>query len=150
MTMALLLAFSLMAARTSAAIGAETDLSRTVDGMTVYIGLVPSEIFSAHPPAHPESGMHGGKRAKRHSYHLVATLYEEKTGKRIEDAQVKASVEPFGLGSEEKKLEPMNINNTVTYGNYFPLPVTGPYRITLYIQRSGSSHVSEARFEYKH
>ncbi len=146
-----LVALTLMAETTTAAPVAETGLSRTVDGMTVYSGLVPSDIVSVYPPAHPESGMHGGKRAKRHSYHLLAALNEEKTGKRIDDAQFKASVTPFGLGSAEKKMEPMNIGNTVSNGNYFSLPVTGLYSITIYIKRSdSSSDASEARFEYKH
>ena len=52
---------ALLATLTSPTIAApDTGLSRTLDGMTIYLGVVASEIASEHLPAHPEAQMHGG------------------------------------------------------------------------------------------
>ena len=51
----------LLATLTAPTIAApDTGLSRTLDGMTIYLGVVASEIASEHLPAHPEAQMHGG------------------------------------------------------------------------------------------
>ena len=55
---------ALLATLTSPTIAApDTGLSRTLDGMTIYLGVVASEIASEHLPAHPEAQMHGVTRS---------------------------------------------------------------------------------------
>ena len=38
---------------------AEAGLSRTLDGMTIYLGVIASKIASQHLPTHEEAQIHG-------------------------------------------------------------------------------------------
>lgn len=136
---------------TGAALANGSSLQKVVDGVAIYLGVLPSEMVRGHPKAHPEGAMHGGVPASEPYHHIIVALFDNQSGERITDVEVKARVEELGhLSPSEKPLEPMTIADTVTYGNYFKLPGKGPYQITVEIRRPGSSHVTEARFEYRH
>lgn len=123
---------------------------RSVDGVSIYIGIVPAEIFQGLPRERPESQMHGGPPAGEHAYHLVVALFDEKTGDRIGNAQVKAAVSEIGHPASQRKLEPMLVSGVIAYGNYFDLPGTGPYRIVVHILRPGDALAIEAEFVFMH
>ena len=134
-----------------AAMANGSSLQRVVDGVAIYLGVLPSEMVRGHPKAHPEGAMHGSVPASERYHHIIVALFNNQSGDRITDVEVKARVEELGhLSPSEKQLEPMTIADTVTYGNYFKLPGKGPYQITVEIRRPGSSRVIEARFEYRH
>ena len=80
----------------------ETGLSRTLDGLTTYIGVIASETASEHLSAHPEAQMHGGKRAGKRFEHVVIAVYDARTNERVANAAVKAGVSDLGISSEEK------------------------------------------------
>ena len=42
-----------------AAVQAADDYTRSADGLTAYLGVMPAEIVKGHPPGHPEQAMHG-------------------------------------------------------------------------------------------
>lgn len=110
---------------------AESSYRQIVDGVAVYIGMIPAELVRGHPPAHPESTMHGGVRAGEN--HLTVAVFDDKTGRRIADAQVTAHITDYRSPDMEKRLDSMIIGGSVTYGNYFYMPGAGPYRIELRI-----------------
>ncbi|MEW5755866.1 MAG: hypothetical protein AB1810_06135 [Pseudomonadota bacterium] len=128
----------------------DTSQSKVVHGMAVYLGIFPAEIILGHPKEHPESEMHGGVPGGKHKYHVVIALFDNATGKRVTDAEVKANVAEIGLAGQEKKLEPMKIADTVTYGNYFEMIGSNPYKIKLQIRRKGEKTAREAEFEVQH
>ena len=115
------------------AVAAEDPLFKTADGLTVYIGIIPAEIAKGHPSEHAEKTMHGGVPKGGHEYHVVAAIFDAATGARVSDASVTAQVSGLGLSGATKKLETMEIANTVSYGAFFDLP--GLYTIALTIQR---------------
>lgn len=125
------------------------DLSKTIDGMTIYIGVVPAEIVRGHPSQHSESTMHGAVPKGLQFRHIVVALFDAKTGERVTDATVNARVEQVGLAAQSKALEPMQIANTLSYGSYFAMPPGGLYTITLKIKAKRYPHALEARFEYR-
>ena len=129
---------------------ADKSQPKVVDGIAIYLGVLPSEMIQGHPKGHPEAEMHGGIPAGEHRYHVLIALFDSSSGKRITDAEVTARVSELGLAGPQKKLEPMLIAGTITYGNYFSLPGWGPYRIQARIHRPGSSQVIETEFEYQH
>ena len=92
----------------------------------------------------------GGVSAARYRDHLVVALFDNATGRRIEDAQVTAAVMAPGLNSQWKTLEPMRVAEAVTYGNYFDMPREGAYHIQLRIRRPGQSQLIEATFSHRH
>ena len=126
----------------------DSGLSRTVDGMTIYIGVIPSEIAAKHLPSHQEALMHGGTRSGDRFQHLVVAVYDAKTNQRISDAKVTASVADLGVTAEEKLLEPMTIADTLSYGNYFSMTPKRHYVITVSVRRPGVHQPTQAQFDY--
>ena len=127
---------------------AASSLSKVVDGITIYVGIVPAQIIRGQSMDHAE-GMHGGS-AKGEQYHLLVVLLDAKTGQRIIDAEVEASVAEFGRTGPTLPLSLMKVAESITYGNYFSLGASGPFRIDLRIKRPNTSHVVQAQFEHTH
>lgn len=108
---------------------------KTVAGISVYIGLMPAEIVKGHPSGHTEAQMHGGPPSGPHAYHLVVALFDEKTSDRIENARVAATVSALGhIFQTNVPLEPMLIENTVTYGAFIDLQALERFDIGLTIK----------------
>jgi hypothetical protein len=124
--------------------------SKTVGNVTIYLGVLPVEMVRGHPSAHPEASMHGGPPTGSGQYHVIVALFDAKTGTRITKADVTARVSEIGLSGEEKKLEPMAIADTETYGNYFRMGGRGPFRIRLAIRVPGQPREIAAEFEHRH
>lgn len=123
--------------------GAQEPLRSSAGGLDIYYGILPADMVLGREMEHI------GKAAKG-AHHLVIALFSATTGNRVTDAEVEAVVAPFGFAGETKKLDPMTINETITYGNYFPMPDPGPYRITVKVRRPGSRDWIETEFEYRH
>jgi hypothetical protein len=122
--------------------GAEVDENpKTADGLTVYLGVLPAAMIQG-----PEEAMHGGVPSGRHSYHIVVAVFDATTGARVEDAVVEARVAGLGLAGVTRRLEPMLIAETVTYGNYFELSGDANYRVYLSITRPGSATPIKVEF----
>ena len=124
--------------------------SKTVGNVVVYMGLLPAEMIRGHPPTHAEATMHGGPPKQSGVYHVVIALFDAKSFARITKADISARVSEVGLTGEEKKLEPMEIAGTETYGNYFPMTGHGPFRISLTIHVPGQAQEIKVVFEHRH
>jgi len=134
-----------------AAAAADSNLHKVVHGVSIYLGVFPAEMILGQPRPRAEAEMHGGVPAGEHRYHVTVALFDNATGKRITGAQVKANVSEVGLSGGQKKLEPMLIAGSVSYGNYFNMPTTSnPYRIQVRIELPGVVDVIEAQFDYQH
>ena len=127
---------------------ADDEHARVVEGITIYLGVVPCEMIQG-----PERQMHGGVPKILHCHHIMVALFDAASGKRIVNATVTARVrEPgvSGVSGVVKPLESMPVAGAMTYGNYFPIPAAGPYLIDLQIHRPGSSHEIDTEFERQH
>ncbi len=123
---------------------------KTVDGMEVFYGVVPAEVIGKRADIH-DARMHGSKRLGADAQHLVVSVLDAKTGQHIDNATVVATVTPLGMAPQEKRLEPMQINQTVTYGNFFDFPPSSaPFRIAVKITRPNvaTHNPPVAEFEY--
>jgi hypothetical protein len=147
--MVVLLAIGLVSLNPIAVAADVPENFQVVDGVAIYLGVMPAQIVQGHPKEHPEASMHGGVPVKGRRDHVVVALFDNTTGQRIENAQASGSVMEPGLGSKQKKLEPMRIADNVTYGNYFDLSDNNIYHIKLQIRRPGVPDV-EATFTHRH
>ena len=120
-----------------------------VNGIDIFYGVIPAEIIRGHPAGHAESKMHGGVPRGSGQHHLIVSLFDVKTGKRIENAQLSARIGEAGLTPQSRMLEPMQFAGTVTYGNFFSMSSPGPYRIEVEIRPHGGAP-AQAVFEYRH
>lgn len=119
-----------------------------VQGIEIYYGLMPAQVAGKHPLPHEERAMHGGVSTGKDAYHLVIALFDT-AGKRITEADVRATVADLGLAGTRKQLEPMRIDEATSFGGYFILSGDGPYRIAIEIRLPGTVKPIEALFEYR-
>ena len=141
----MLLLLGLLATSAIAASG----LSKVVDGMTIYVGIVPAPIIRGRSMDHASGAMHSGT-TRGGQYHLLVVLLDTATGKGIVDAEVVANVSEFGKTGPDVNLDLMKISEAVNYGNYFDLPDSGPFRINLKIRRPNVSQVTQTYFDHTH
>jgi hypothetical protein len=129
---------------------AATDPYRVVDGLAVYLGLLPAEMVRGHPPSHPEADMHGGIPGGPHDYHVVVALFDAASGMRVEDAEATAVISGLGhIGHRRVPLEPMAIADTITFGEFVTLPRADHYTIEVEIRRPEEPPV-RVEFTYRH
>jgi len=97
------------------AIAADSEHHRRVSDEDFYLAVIPAEITQG------SAGMQS--RFKKHEtrYHIIVSIFDSQTGKRITDARVQASVSApdDSIAKQHKSLEPMLIMDAASYGNYF-------------------------------
>jgi hypothetical protein len=133
-----------------AAVAADVEGHKTIAGLSVYLGVLPAAMVRDHSGDRTEAAMHGGIPRGHHALHVMAAVFDAKTGERVEDARVKARVSPPGLAGETRALEPMAIAGTITYGNYFTtIGDRHPYRIRLSITLAGTATPVVVEFSHR-
>ena len=116
---------------------------QTIDGLSIYFGVIPAQLIGGHGTMHSTRGMKHGK----HTYHILVAVFDDNSGKRITDARVKATITSLNTKGETKKLEPMH-GDLLSYGNFFELTETTPYIVRVEIQRTDSKTKSLAEFTF--
>jgi len=110
---------------------AQSRLERS--GVTLYWGLVPAAVLAEK---HALADLHGGPpKGGGQVHHLVVALYDSASGRRIEDAVVRAQLSETGIVDEPPKyLPPMKVNDQASYGQVFGVAKDGPYRFRLCVR----------------
>lgn len=120
-------------------------------GLAVYLGILPAEMVKGHKAGHQEATMHGGVPGGRHEYHMLVAVFEAASGERVVDADVTATISGLGhVGGSRLQLEPMEIENTVTYGNFVDFPGSDIYEIKIVVKRPGIPPFVSMQFNYDH
>jgi len=133
--------------KTSASVAGGEDY-KVVEGMNVYLGVVPGSVIRAHPGDYP-ADVSGNAPAGSEQRYVTIALFDAKSGQRITDAVVTARVAGATQASAEKSLRPVTVAGSLTYGGYFPMAGGGAYRITVHIHRPGVPNVVETEFQHK-
>lgn len=137
-----LLAVVLAMPRARAA-GSDYANMKSIEGMQVFLGVMPSELLSQGA-----ADVHGVPTGRGY-HHVVVAVFDEKTGKRLTDLEIAARVESIGRTVvEEKPLQAMLTNRVVSFGNFFAMPGGDDYRIHLNIRRH--HRTSNVTFNYRH
>ncbi|MFN3545496.1 MAG: hypothetical protein ACK4UX_11675 [Thiobacillus sp.] len=123
---------------------AQSRLERS--GITLYWGLVPAAVVAEK---HDLAELHGGPpKGGGQVHHLVVALYDSASGRRIEDAVVRAQISESGIVDEPAKyLVPMKVNELASYGQMFGVAKYGPYRFRLWVRLPGRGDEIEFRFD---
>lgn len=126
------------------------EFSATADGVTAYLGVVSAQIAreSLTPHVGPERDAHGRLIASD-SHHVVIALFNSATGARIENAEVSARLVAPDKYTSSKRLEPMRINDTVSYGNTFDLSGADEYRFHVEIRLVSRDEPVKFVFRYR-
>jgi len=123
-----------------------------VGGVDVYFGITSAEALRAqHPGNDVESRMHGSIPRGSGYYHVTISLFDRRTRAPIADADVEATVVGTATRGEIKMLEPMVLNDTVSFGNYLRLPQRkDPYTIAVAIRLPGEPRPVQTKFTFQH
>ena len=114
----------------------------TSEGVTAYLGIVPSALVRAE---HPERVLHPS--APFGEAHIVVALYDAQSGQRIENASVEAVMRgERHRGARRIRLEPMRIENTITYGGFVSLARNDRYHVDIAVSLQGSERPIEMQF----
>ena len=119
-----------------------------VDDMQLFYGIVPAE--SANKQAGMDkSHAHGRWWMNKHLRHLVVALFDARGEQRVPDATIDVVVTPLGMAAESRRLDPLHVNGTLSYCNFFEfMPGSGPYRVVLSIARPNRP-MSKVAFDYR-
>ncbi len=121
-----------------------------VDGVTIYLAVLPAEMLRGFPSGSEESRMHGGVPRGKHIHHVQVALFDTQTGDRIDGAQVTATVAEIGLGGVTKTLQPFTIGDALTYGQYFEFEKRLHFDVNIRATLPGGKRVVETTFDYEH
>lgn len=110
---------------------AQTKLDR--EGVTLYWGLVPAAVVAKQ---HDIDQLHGGPpKGGGQVHHLVIALFESATGRRIENAVVRAQLSETGfVDAPAKYVPPMTVDGQMTYGQLFSVAKEGPYQFRVFVK----------------
>ncbi len=102
-------------------------------GVTLYWGLVPAAVVAQK---HSVEDLHGGPpKTGGQVHHLVIALFDSASGRRIDDAVVRAQLSESGIVDEAPKyLTPMKVNEQASYGQIFGVAKDGPYRFKVWVR----------------
>lgn len=121
--------------------------SQVVDGLKFDYGLVAEPAPGAPPSSHPDPSMHGGAPVQAHAYHVVLSVADAKTGRKVEAADVAMGLSgPGHPGTNIAPMDPMSVNGRPSYARYVVLPDPGPYRLEFRVTRAGKRQPVKARF----
>jgi cytochrome c5 len=127
----------------------ETDRNhRFVAGTEIYFGVTSAEsLRKQHPGTDLESAMHGEIPSGADFYHVNVSLFDSTTRAAIADAQVEVRLPDPIRGDQVSTLQPMVVNNVVSYGNYVRLPGKNAQTIVVVIRRPGLARAIETKFD---
>lgn len=102
-------------------------------GVVLYWGLVPAAIVSQQ---HAVEELHGGRPPGGGKInHLVLALFDAKSGRRIDDAVIRAQLtEPGIVDPPPRYVPPMPMNGVSSYGQLFGMVYEGPYRFRIFVK----------------
>jgi len=103
---------------------------KNVAGLDLYLGITPQASAAGN-------------------YYVNLTLRDAASGAFIKDAQVEARAANAVSGGDTKKLAPMALAESTSYGNFFRMQGQEPYVITVHVRRPGAAQAIEARFDFK-
>jgi hypothetical protein len=123
---------------------------KTVNGLSVYLAVVPAEMLKGVPSHSAEQPMLGTGPQGTHEFLVVAAIFDATTRARVSDARVTAQVSGLGLSDTERPLEPMEIAGTTPYGGFFDFPAADLYAVRLTVERPLAERPVVLDFKYDH
>jgi hypothetical protein len=119
---------------------------KQVNGMSIHLGVVPARLLAEHPdqlpPGHPV-------RMGANDYHVVLAVFDSKTGQRITDAEIKASMAQPTASGKSLRMEPKAWAGAVTYCNYFKMKAKQDYDVRVDITHPNYGGKATVHFSHQ-
>lgn len=123
---------------------------KTVDDLTIYLGVVPAGLIRGHK-AELNAAVHAGlPRSSLHNVHLLAAVFNKDSGVRLRNIRVVARIHGMGRNRWTVQLRPMVVNEALTYGAFTNLGDQQRVMIAIDVIRPDHKNATTAQFDYSH
>lgn len=112
---------------------------RRVGGLDIYLGVTPAALA-------PKEAK--GPRAKG-TYYVTLSLHDAASNAFVKEAEVEARAANAVTGGETKKLSPVTVNDSPSFGGFFKMEGAEPYTISVRVRRPNEDGRLETRFTFK-
>ena len=119
---------------------------KTIDGLVINLGIVPAEVAlraDGHRDSHPLDPPSG-------SQHVLVTLDDERTHRRLYDPEVVVEVTDPRGGIEKKPLLHTQGGGLPDYSELFKFSWPGTYSIRVMVSPRAGAKPGEAKFTVHH
>lgn len=128
----------------------EPTFRQTAGVYSIYLAVMPTELITGPGPAAPDSGKLFQQAAPRDTHHVMVSIFESRTGRRITEATVAARVAALGLPGEKKVLRPTAFAGSVLYTGLFPMIGRGPFRVDVEFRVPSAVQPEQVTFYFTH
>ncbi|MDX1609810.1 MAG: twin transmembrane helix small protein [Halofilum sp. (in: g-proteobacteria)] len=119
------------------------------DRLAIHLGVIPAEVVRDQYGADSDEANAYASLPDSEDAHLVTVAVQERaTGRRVDNAEVSATVGMPGMTRSEKPLNAASFDGMTTYGNYFRMPDSGIYQIGVTVERPGVEGTDFVQLEY--
>ena len=146
----LLLALALAMPSSGDELAPEAGYRKNVGQFRVYLAVMPADLLAGPgvpqaPGANPYQ-----TPAARDTHHVMVSIFERGSGRRVPDAAVEARVAALGFSGEKKTLRPTSVADEQVYAAPFPMIGRGPFRVDVEFRPAGAGRDERARFYFSH
>lgn len=127
----------------------DLNFRKNVGDFWVYLAVMPAD-FIAGPPAAEPGATPFQPASARDTHHLMVSIFDYRTGRRITGAAVEARVAALGLSGVKKGLENENAAGASVYAGLFPMLGRGPFRIDVEFRAPGATGPQHTTFYFTH
>jgi len=126
---------------------------KEVGGFIVYLAVMPADVLlgpGTREEHAPDVAPFHRSPAVRDTHHLMVSVFESGSGRRVGDARVEARVAELGFSGERKRLAPTNVSGSMLYGGLYPMMGRGPFRVDVEFLVPGAQRPERVRFYFTH
>jgi len=128
----------------------QVEFRKTGGEFSFYLAVMPAEFIAGPQPA-PEPGATPYRPpAAKDTHHVMVSIFESRTGRRVTEAAVAARVAALGFSGEKKALEPAVVAGAAVFANSFPMIGRGPFRVDVEFRVPGAQRREYATFYFTH
>lgn len=128
----------------------EATYRRSASEYSVYLAVMPRELITGPALAEPDSTRIFQPAAPRDTHHVMVSIFDSSTGRRITDATVAARVAALGFSGEKKALEPTAFAGSVLYAGLFPMIGRGPFLVDVEFSVPATARPEQVTFYFTH
>ena len=127
----------------------DLNFRKNVGDFWVYLAVMPAD-FIAGPPAIEPGATPFQPASVRDTHHLMVSIFDYRTGRRITDAVVEARVAALGMSGVKKELDTANAAGASVYAGLFPMLGRGPFRVDVEFRAPGATGPQHTTFYFTH
>jgi len=128
----------------------EMTFRKTADEYAVYLTVMPAEFISGPRPAPEPGAIPYQPPAAKDTHHVMVSVFDYRTGRRVTNAAVAARVARLGFSGEKKVLAPIAVVGAAVFANSFPMIGRGPFRIDVEFRVPDAQRHEHTTFYFTH